>query len=85
MIKYAYLFLNAGIFKRKEKLEIINAIKGLNESKTREILCGKMDAFKKKLIEKVNEEDAGVDYVLDEIEASLKAMYKQISLFEDVE
>ena len=44
-----------------------------------------MDAFKKKLIEKVNEEDAGVDYVLDEIEASLKAMYKQISLFEDVE
>ena len=85
LIKYAYLFLNAGIFKRKEKLEIINAIKGLNESKTREILCGKMNAFKKKLIEKVNEEDAGVDYVLDEIETSLKAMYKQISLFEDVE
>ena len=84
LIKYAYLFLNAGVFKMKEKAEIINAIKGLNESKTREILCDKIDVFKKKLIKKVKQEDAGVEYVLEEIEASLTAMYKQLSLFGDM-
>lgn len=85
LIKYTFLFLNTNIIMREEKDVLISAIKQLDERKTREILCSKVDAFRKRLYEKVTTENAGVEYVLEQIETSLKAMYKQLSLFEDAE
>jgi hypothetical protein len=83
LIKYAYLYFDAGILNVSEKIKLISAIKQLDEREMRELLCAKLDDFKQKLIEKVNAENAGIEYVLEQIESTLSNMHKQLSFFEE--
>lgn len=83
LIKYAYLYFDAGFLNVSEKTKLISAIKQLDERKTRELICNKLDDFKLKLIEKVNTENAGIEYVLEQIELTISNMYTQLSLFEE--
>ena len=81
-VKFAYLYLNADILNKKEKSEVIEAIKSLNERKIKSVLCNKLGALKKKLVDKVSEEGVGINYVIEQIESSLTSMHEQLTLFE---
>ena len=82
-VKYAYLYFNAGVLNKKEKSEVIEAIKSLDERKIKSVLCNKLGALKKKLVDKVTEEGVGTHYVIEQIESSLTSMHKQLTLFEE--
>lgn len=83
LVKYTYLFFNAGIFTNEEKKEVITAIKKMDERKTREIIKGKFEAFKTKLLETVTCEEVGVEFAFEQLENTFCDMYSQLSLFED--
>lgn len=83
LIKYVYLYFDAGILNASEKTKLISAIKQLDERKTRELICAKLNDFKQKLIEKVSGENAGTEYVLEQLESTLSNLYNQLSLFEE--
>lgn len=82
-IKYAYLYFNADILNKKEKSEVIESIKSLNERKIKSVLCNKLGVLKKKLVDKVSEEGVGISYVIEQIESSLTSMHDQLTLFEE--
>ena len=82
-VKYAYLYFNADILNKKEKNEVIESIKSLNERKIKSVLCNKLGVLKKKLIDKVSEEGVGSSYVIEQIESSLTSMHEQLTLFEE--
>lgn len=82
-VKYAYLYFNADILNKKEKSEVIESIKSLNERKIKSVLCNKLGVLKKKLVDKVSEEGVGINYVIEQIESSLTSMHEQLTLFEE--
>ena len=82
-VKYAYLYFNADVLNKKEKSEVIEAIKSLDERKIKSVLCIKLGALKKKLVDKVTEEGVGTHYVIEQIESSLTSMHEQLTLFEE--
>ncbi len=83
LIKSAYLFINAGVFTKKEKALLINSIKQLDAITTKELLLSKLKTFKRKLIKQATMENAGVDYLIAQIELSLTQMCNQLSLFDE--
>ena len=83
LIKYAYLYFDAEIFTPAEKSDIIKAIKNLDESKTKKLLCDKLDVLKEKLVAKVSDEAVGVEFVVEQIQSLLCSMHEQLSMFED--
>lgn len=83
LVKCFYLFCDAGVFGDKEKKKIITAIRNLDERKTREIIESKFETFKNKLLESVNCEQVGVDFVREQLINIFGDMYNQLSLFEE--
>lgn len=78
-----FLYKTVGALDKKSTKAIIDAIKNLDEEKTRNILAEKFVKFKKKLISQATENEVGVSYIAEQIENQLNDFCKQLSLFED--
>ena len=85
LIRTYYLFKNTGALRKVDKAEAIEAIKNLDEGKTRSILAARFKAFKTRLIKQATDGELGARYVASQIEQQLYDFCKQISLFEDFE
>ena len=85
LIRTYYLFKNIGALRKLDKLEAIEAIKNLDERKTRSILAGRFKTFKAKLIKQATTGELGAEYVASQVDQQLNNFCKQISLFEDIE
>ena len=71
--------------RKSDKLEAIEAIKNLDENKTRSLLAGRFKAFRAKLIKQATTDELGAQYVAQQIDQQLNNFCKQISLFEVIE
>ena len=85
LIRTYYLFKNVDALRKTDKAEAIEAIKNLDERKTRSVLAARFKMFKAKLIKKTTDGELGAQYVALQIEQQLGNFCKQISLFEDSE
>ena len=85
LIRTYYLFKNTGALRKCDKIEAVEAIKKLDESKTRSVLASRFKAFRAKLIKQATNDALGAQYVAAQIDQQLNNFCKQISLFEVVE
>ena len=85
LIRIYYLFKNTGALRKCDKVEAVEAIKKLDESKTRSVLASRFKAFRAKLIKQATNDALGAQYVAAQIDQQLNNFCKQISLFEVVE
>lgn len=85
LIRIYYLFKNTGALRKCDKIEAVEAIKKLDESKTRSVLASRFKAFRAKLIKQATNDALGAQYVAAQIDQQLNNFCKQISLFEVVE
>ena len=83
-IRSYYLYKSVGALTKKERKEIVSAIKDLDEKTTRDILKQKFRAFKRNLIRQASQNEVGVKYIAEQIEQQLDDFCRQISLFEDM-
>ena len=67
---------------KKEKKEIVVAIKSLDEQTTQSILSQNFRKFKRNLIKQASENEVGAQYIAEQIEQQLDDFCRQISLFE---
>ena len=67
------------------KIEVVEAIKELDEGKTRSVLASRFKALRAKLIKQATNDALGAQYVAAQIDQQLNNFCKQISLFEVVE
>lgn len=81
LIKCYYLFSKYGVWHTTAKSSIVNAIKHLDERKTRELLLSHFDNFKEAVISDAVGNEVGADFILEEIERLLSNVYEQLSLF----
>ena len=84
LINYTVLFIQAGVFTKKDTNAIRCFFEELNEIEIKKMLCKKLPLLEKKL-KKVASEQVGSDYILKEIKESLLQLNKQLSLFGDAE
>ena len=82
LVSSFFLYKSSGALRKRDISDIIEAIKSLNEEKTRSILAARFDMFKKKLIKKATDGEVGADYVASQIEKQLNDFCRQISLFD---
>lgn len=85
LIRTYYLFKNTDALRKCDKIEAVEAIKKLDESKTRSVLASRFKAFRAKLIKQATNDALGAQYVAAQIDQQLNNFCKQISLFEVVE
>ena len=85
LIRTYSLFKNTGALRKCDKIEAVEAIKKLDESKTRSVLASRFKAFRAKLIKQATNDALGAQYVAAQIDQQLNNFCKQISLFEVVE
>ena len=82
LVSSFFLYKNSGALRKRDISSIIEAIKRLDEEKTRNILVERFDMFKKKLIKKATDGEVGAEYIASQIEQQLNDFYRQISLFD---
>lgn len=80
-----FLYKSIGALDKKTTKALIEAIKSLDEEKTRGLLAEKFKTFKAKLIAQATEDEVGAIYITDQIDRQLNDFCKQLSLFEDWE
>lgn len=83
LVQSFFLYKSCGALRKKDILEVTEAIKKLDEGKARSILAARFGIFKKKLIQQATVGEIGAEYVATQIEQQLNDFCKQISLFED--
>lgn len=83
LVRSFYLYNSVGALRKKDVLELTEAIKNLDEGKAKDVLADRFESFKKKLINKATNGEIGSNYVADQIEQQLNEFCKQVSLFED--
>lgn len=81
-VRSFFLYKSSGALRRKDIAEITEAIRNLDEGKTRSILIERFETFKAKLKKKATYGEAGAAYVAAQIDQQLNDFCKQISLFE---
>ena len=84
-VRTYFLYKSVGAFDKKTNKTIVEAIKNLDERKTRSILAERFKKFKVKLIAQATEDEVGAAYIAEQIDQQLNDFCKQISLFEDWE
>ena len=82
LIKCLFMYSNYGALSRKEKNKVIQAIKNLDERKTREILLKYYETFKDVVRSSAIEGEVGIEYILEEVDKQLSNIYRQLSLFD---
>ena len=80
-----FLYKKVGALDKKSAKALIEAIRNLDERKTRDILAEKFNKFKANMIAQATENEIGVAYIAEQIDQQLNDFCKQLSLFEDVE
>lgn len=83
LVRSFFLYKNAGALRKKDILDIIEAITSLNEEKSRDILEERFEKFKKKLIQQATNGELGAEYVASHIEQQLNDFCRQTSLFDN--
>lgn len=84
-VRTYFLYKSVGALDKKSTKQIVEAIKNLDEGKTRGILAEKFTRFRKKMIAQATDDEVGAKYIADQIEQQLNDFCKQLSLFEDLE
>lgn len=82
-VRSYFLYNSVGALDKKTNKAIIEAIKNLDEAKTKGILAEKFGKFKTKLIRQATEDEIGAAYIAEQINCQLNDFCKQLSLFED--
>ena len=82
-VRVFFLYKSVGTLDKKNTKVLIEAIKNLDESKTRKLLAEKFQLFKVKLIAHATEDEVGTTYIADQIDHQLNDFSKQLSLFEE--
>ena len=80
-VRSFFLYKSVGALNKGTTEKLIEAIKNLDEGKTRELLVEKFKKFKVKLIAQATENDVGANYIADQIDHQLNDFRKQLSLF----
>lgn len=84
-VRTYFLYKSVGALDKKTNKAIIEAIKNLDERKTRSLLAEKFNKFKAKMIAQATEDEVGAAYIAEQIDRELNDFCKQLSLFEDWE
>ena len=84
-VRSFFLYKSVGALDKKTTKALIEAIKNLDEGKTRDILAEKFNKFKAKIIAHATENEEGAAYIAEQIEQQLNDLCKQLSLFEENE
>ncbi len=84
-VRSFFLYKSVGALDKKTTKALIEAIKNLDEGKTRGLLAERFKKFKAKLIAQATEDEVGATYIADQIDRQLNDFCKQLSLFEDWE
>ena len=84
-VRCYYLYKSVGALDKKSAKNLVEAIKNLDERKTRDILAEKFTKFRAMMIEKATDNEVGTAYISEQIEHQLNAFCNQLSLFEDLE
>ena len=82
IIRIYYLYKKTCALSSKDSIELVEAIKQLDELKARQILKKRFIVFKESLI-KLSENEQGASFIVDQVEQQLSGFCKQMSLFED--
>lgn len=83
LVQSFFLYKGCDALRKKDVLEVTEAVKKLDEGKARSILAARFGIFKKKLIKQATAGEVGAEYIVAQIEQQLNDFCKQISLFED--
>ena len=84
-VRTYYLYKSVGALDKKTSRTLIDAIKKLDEGKTRDILAEKFNRFKAKMIARATDNEVGAAYIAEQIERQLNDFGKQLTLFEGLE
>ena len=84
-VRTFFLYKSVGALDKKTTKAIIEAIKNLDERKTRGLLAERFNKFKAKMIAQATEDEVGAAYIAEQIDRKLNDFCKQLSLFEDWE
>ena len=84
-VRTYYLYMSVGAVDKKTSRTLIDAIKKLDEGKTRAILAEKFNRFKAKMIARATDNEVGAAYIAEQIERQLNDFGKQLTLFEGLE
>ncbi len=84
-VRSYFLYKNVGALDKKNTNAVIDAIKNLDEEKTRRILTENFDKFRTKMIAQATENEVGAAYITEQINRQLNDFCIQLSLFEDLE
>ena len=78
-----FLYKSVGALDKKNTIAIIEAIKNLDEEKTRSILAENFEKFRTKMIAQATENEVGVEYITEQVNRQLNNFCIQLSLFGD--
>lgn len=82
LIKCLFMYSQYKVLGSKEKNQIIQAIKNLDERKTRELLLKYYDEFKEVVIKNAVDGEVGAEYIIEEIDKQLANVYRQLSIYD---
>lgn len=80
LIKYAHLFYSAGVFDSDKENQVLMMIRNFEEKSLREFLLANLNSLKI-VLEKTAYSQVGNEYLMKEIEHSLKELIRKIRLF----
>ena len=76
------MFSQMKVFDEGEQFQIRSNIEDLKEDETRKQLLNFFDNFKKDVIKNVIDDQAGADYIIQQVDYQLQEVYKQLSIFD---
>lgn len=82
LVKCFYMFSQMKVFDEGEQFQIRSNIEDLKEDETRKQLLNFFDNFKKAVIKNVIDDQAGADYIIQQVDYQLQEVYKQLSIFD---
>ncbi len=84
LIRCFYLYKNIGVLTPEIESRIIEDFKNLDERNARKELADKFDDFKNATIKAATTNEAGAEYIVNQIEQQLTNLCRQLSLFDEL-
>lgn len=82
LVRCFYMYKSVDFLGREKEEEIIQAIRELDERRTRDLLLEQFDRFRNKVVLTIPAGEVGAKYILSQVEDQLNAVYRQLSLFD---
>lgn len=82
LVKCYYLYKSVEFLSDRDMNQIEDAIKNLDERRTRDYLINRFPDFKKTVIKNMSEGQVGAEFIVEQVEKQLQEIYKQITLFD---